>query len=96
MIFWEDYSENRIYSIYEIEDLISNPTLNGVPFIAFTGANTFALFNVDDLLTDNTVLAIDYDIQKNNNLLHQEYQLINEGDVTSVANEDLITKLIDS
>ena len=88
--------ENRIYSIYEIEDLISNPTLNGVPFIAFTGANTFALFNVDDLLTDNTVLAIDYDIQKNNNLLHQEYQLINEGDVTSVANEDLITKLIDS
>ena len=89
-------TENRIYSIYEIEDLISNPTLNGVPFIAFTGANTFALFNVDDLLTDNTVLAIDYDIQKNNNLLHQEYQLINEGDVTSVANEDLITKLIDS
>lgn len=89
-------TENRIYSTFEIEDLIANPTLNGVPFIAFTGANTFALYNVDDLLTDDTVLAIDFDIKKNNNLLHQEYQLINEGDVTSFASDDLISKLIDS
>lgn len=88
--------DNRIYSTFEIEDLIANPTLNGIPYIAFTSPNTFILYNISDILTDTTVLAIDYDIKQNNNILHQEYQLINEGDVTSVATDDTITKLIDS
>jgi hypothetical protein len=87
---------NRSISPTQIEDLISDPKINGVPYIAFLGQNSVGLYNVDGLLTNNSVLVIDYDVEKNDNVIHSEYELISEGDLNSLPSDKLFTKLIDS
>ena len=87
---------NRSLSAAQIEEVISNPKLNGVPYVAFLDSNSVGLYNVDRLLTDNTVLVVDYDVEKNNNVIHSEYELIAEGDRNSTPSANVINKLLDS
>lgn len=87
---------NRSISAAQIEELISNPKVNGLPYIAFLDSNSVGLYNVENILTDNSVLVIDYDVEKNNNVIHSEYELIAEGDRNSIPSTNIINKLIDS
>ena len=87
---------NRSFSAIQIEELISNPKLNRLPYIVFLDSNSIGLYNVDNLLTDNSALVIDYDVEKNNNVIHSEYELIAEGDQNSLPSENVVNKLIDS
>jgi hypothetical protein len=87
---------NRSLSSIQIEELIANPKINNVPYISFFERNSFGLYNVSEYLNDNTVLVIDYDVKKNESVIHSEYELIAEGDQRNIPTANLLTKLIDS
>jgi len=77
---------------------IADPASTGYRFIEFIGNDRFVLNNCDSLINDsNTVLHIDYYsngfVDQN---IHTEYQIISENLSTSVPNEKIVTKYIDS
>ena len=89
--------KNRKYSTVDLENLIANPRATGIPFAAFISSNAIALYNCSRLLQDqNIVLNIDYDVKYNENSIHTEFQLLSENDPTSIPNEKIVQKLIDS
>lgn len=87
----------RKLSVIQIEKLIANPKAEGIAYAAFVAPNAIGLFNCKKFLRGTDVaLSIDYDIVKNDDNIHAEYQLVSEGDRTSKPTADIITKLIDS
>ena len=87
---------NRSLSAVQVEQLISDPKLNNLPYVAFLDQNSVGLYNVTDLLENNTALVINYDKKINESVIHSEYKLIGEGDQTSVPTSKILNKLIDS
>ena len=87
---------NRRLSTVQIEELIANPKINNVPYIAFYDSNSFGLYNISQYLQDDAVLVVDYDVEKNNGVLHSEYNILSEGDRNSIPNSKLLSKMIDS
>ena len=87
---------NRNLSSVQIEELISNPKLNNVPFVAFYDSNSFGIYNVSRFVQDNTAIVVDYDIAQNDGVFHNEYKIIAEGDKNSIPSAKLVTKMIDS
>ena len=88
--------DNRTLSAAQIEEIISNPRFNGVPYIAFFDQNSVGLYNVEDILSESSVLVIDYDVKRNENRIHSEYLLLSEGNSKSLPSDSILTKLIDS
>ena len=87
----------RRNSIVTIEDMIKNPQAQGIPYAAVLRNDTVSLYNVSNHITGNTtVLHIDYDYVKNDNIIHSEYQLIQEGNANSDIPERIVNKLRDS
>ena len=88
---------NKTLSTSTIESYISNPKSSGLPYIAFYGPTAFGLYNVADLVdADNTVLHIEYDVRKNTNIIHAEYELVQENKIDSSPPTRIIKKMIDS
>ena len=87
---------NRNISAAQIEELISNPKLNNVPYIAFYDSNSFGMYNISRYIQDDAVVVIDYDIMQNDGVFHNEYKLISESDRSSIPGSKLVTKMIDS
>ena len=88
---------SRLNSTSTLEDIISNPVAQGIPYVAAIRADSVALYNVSDRLSGNTtVLHMDFDYLKNTNIIHSEYQLVKEGDVNSTIPERIVNKLRDS
>ena len=89
--------ENKSLSTTIIESYIENPITSNIPYIAFYSPTEFGLFNVKDYVTgDNTVLHIDYDVLPNDNIIHSEYELVQEGNANSLAPAKVLKKIIDS
>lgn len=87
----------RTLSIKSLESLISNPKDQNIPFIAPIDLNAMALYNIGDRLSGtDIVLHIEVSEQRNSNLLHNEYQLIQEGNPTQIIPFRVINKLRDS
>ena len=87
---------NRKLSTSQIEEVIANPKLNNVPYVAFYDSNCFGIYNVSEYIQDGAVIVIDYDVDINDGVTHTEYKIIGEGDRTSLPDSKLVTKLIDS
>jgi len=87
---------NRNLSTVQIEELISNPKLNNVPFVAFYDSNCFGIYNVSRFVQDDTAIVVDYDVAQNNGVFHNEYKIIADGDKNSIPTAKTVTKLIDS
>lgn len=86
----------RRIPITRIQDIIENPKGQNIPYAAFIQNNSVALFNViNTLAADDIILHIDYDIVKNTNIIHSEYELLPEGGTNKIP-ETLALKLIDS
>jgi len=86
-------------SITTIQDIISNPTAQAVPYAAILRDDTISLYNVADYLigAGNTVVFhADYDTIKNNNIIHSEYQLVQEGNSESIIPTRIVNKIVDS
>ena len=93
------YTPNRTLSSYDIAQLIQDPAGQGYRFIGIFSAGEFALYNCRSLMSNkNTIIHFEYDdtneISENN--IHREYQLVTEGLETSLPNQKLVKKWIDS
>jgi len=89
---------NRKLSISAVESLIENPVASTLPIIGLIAADQFLAFNFDSIISNNdSYLNIEY---RNNtarlNPVHNEYQLLTEGQADSLPNEYLERKWIDS
>jgi hypothetical protein len=88
---------NKTRSIVSITEMIENPELQGIPYAALVAENAVSLYNVNDYLNGtDVVLQIRYDLIRNNNSVHTEYELIQEGNPDSNIPTSIINKLIDS
>lgn len=87
----------RRNSIVTLENMISSPRTQGIPYAAAVRNDSISLYNVSDYISGNTtVLHVDYDYVKNDNIIHSEYQLIQEGNANSAIPERIVNKLRDS
>lgn len=87
---------NRRTSSYSLQLILSNPKDQGVPFAAPIAPNALSLFNVARyLVSTDVVLHIDHSPIQNTNIIHNEYELIKEGDSSELPTR-IINKLEDS
>lgn len=87
---------NRTNSSYSLQLILSNPKDQGIPFAAPIAPNALSLFNVANYLVDtNVVLHIDHSPLQNTNIIHNEYELLKEGDNSELPTR-VINKLEDS
>lgn len=87
----------RTNSVVTIENLISDPQAQGVPYFAAIASNAFNLYNVKNTLnSDRTVFRVEYSRVLGDIISHNEYELIQQGSPTSFIPDKLISKLIDS
>lgn len=90
-------SDERTNSVAEIASLISNTKGSGTKYVAFIKSNAIALFNINPALQgNNTVLYVDYDKNKNDALIHSEYELVRENEDTSNLSQRVLDKIQDS
>ena len=77
--------------------LIEDPKAQGL-YSAILDKDTVALYNCKDYFADNdTVLSINYDVVKNEGVLHSEYELFGRGNTDPRYTPTRIyNKLVDS
>lgn len=80
-----------------IADLIENPRSQNIPYAAILRRDSLAFYNISNFLSaDETICHVDYEIKKNNSIIHSEYEFIQEGNPFSLVPEKLASKVIDS
>jgi hypothetical protein len=99
--FWVRHLDTKpdfkVLSTTAIEEYISNPKSAAIPYIVFYSPNTFGLYNSDGYIDgDDTVLHIGYDLSNTENVIHSEFQLVQENRGESVLPQRVLKKLIDS
>jgi hypothetical protein len=84
-------------TVSTIQSIIENPQAQGIPYAAVLRDDTISLYGVNNLLSGNsTVLHADFDTLKNTNIIHSEYQLVQEGNSSSQIPTRIVNKMIDS
>ena len=87
----------HINTISTIQDLIANPQAQGIAYAAVLRDDTISLHGISNYLSGNsTILHADYDVLKNTNIIHSEYQLVQEGNADSPVPVRIVEKFIDS
>ena len=87
----------RSLSITSMESYILAPRDQGIPYIAPIAPDSFAIYNVLEFLQgDNAILHLDLAKDKSENLIHSEFQLIQEGNPGQRFPEKIIRKLRES
>jgi hypothetical protein len=92
-------TSKNINSIVTIQDIIANPTAQDIPYAAALRDDTISLYNISNFLIgkhDDIVFHADYDKIKNNNIIHSEFQIIQEGRSGSTIPTRIVNKMIDS
>jgi hypothetical protein len=88
---------NKKLSINAIANYIANPRASGIAYLAPLNASTVAIYNVISLISaQDTILHVEYDRIKNDDNVHQEYELIADGIADSFLSASLYLKLQDS
>lgn len=87
----------RTLSIAAVTNNILDPKAQGIMFVSVIAQNALLLNNLNRVVQDNNiVLSIDYDLTKNDNLLHSEFELVSEGDPESEIPSRIYNKMMDS
>ena len=87
--------KNKTLTPLNISNLILDPKGQGVGYAVAISPNQFGVFNVNDFLTDEeAILHIDYEVEKNDRVIHAEYDLIQEYSPYSVPSQSIIDKFI--
>jgi len=80
----------------QVAQMIDNPKGTGIAYAEIIDQSSVGLVNVtSELSDDDMILHIDYDVIPNDNVIHAEYALIQEGGATNLPVK-IINKLIDS
>jgi len=88
---------NRLNTVSTIQDMILNPQAQAIPYAAVLRSDTVSLHGVTDMLTGNSiVLNMHYDTIRNTNIIHSEYQLVQEGNSNSLVPTRIVNKIKDS
>lgn len=91
------YRERKRMSIMEVAELIRDPQNSGTAFAAFLSSSTIGLWNVGDQIVDrDMILHVDYDVVKNDNIIHSEFQLVQENRDDSEIPVKIERKIVDS
>ena len=87
----------RTFSTSILESYISDPKGQGIPYLALLSPNSAAVYNVNNsLVGDQVILHLDTTIPNSFNLMHNEWQLVQQGTTTSIIPTRIITKLRES
>ncbi len=90
-------SKNRILSARNISDLINNPKLQQVSWIAPVDQNAFALANAEPFINDETrVLLVNFLEKPEESICHKQWLLAREKDSSTPPYSRLWNKLKDS
>ena len=85
----------RIYSVIQLEELIQNPLLQGIHWIAASSENTLLVSGLDNIFhRDDLMIQINF--KRRTNDYHQEFILVPENDPTFILPEILHIGLHDS
>ena len=89
--------DRRHLSTESVRQLIEDPASAGLKYLSVVDKNAFIMNNLSSTWADrNVVLSINYDVVKNEGVLHSEFELVSEGDPKQDIPRDIKTKLIDS
>jgi len=87
----------RTLSVKSLEAYITNPKDQNIPYLATLAPNAIAVYNTTDKLVGNNVaLHISTAEKRNSNLLHNEWQLVQQGAGAESIPLRAINKLKDS
>jgi hypothetical protein len=90
-------NSGRTLTISAVEDLITDPKAQGLAYAVVLSNNSIGLYNTATYLNaSNTLLHVDYDVQLNTDVIHAEYDLVQENNPRSRPADSLLSKLIDS
>ena len=90
-------AEFRTISADSVRRLIEDPKAQGLPYSAILDKDTVALYNCKNYFADNdTVLSINYDVVKNEGVLHSEFELFGRGNTDQDIPTRIYNKLVDS
>lgn len=93
----DSIKSKRTLSVSSLEKYITNPKDQAIPYIATLAQNSLALYNISDLLSaKDIVLHLDTSDVRNSNLIHNEYQLLQQGNPNQVIPNRIINKIRDS
>lgn len=88
---------NRTNSVYTIAQILRNPKDQGIPYAAAISRNALNLYNISNSIVHNEVaLHVDFSPAGDTNIIHSEYQLVQEGSSTSNIPQRIVDKLQDS
>lgn len=89
--------KSRRITAYEVSRLISDPLSYGLKHVNILSKNSISFSNIQGDLVGKKISAnLTYDIIKNRIPRHTEWTLLNEGDSSSMPNDLLTKKLLDS
>ena len=99
--FWvrgiTEIDENHTLSSYNVSQIIVDPTTYGIKYVAFASPSDIINYNInDDIINDDTILVVDYDIKANDQLLHTEWSIFKEGYAEETLPTNIQRKLVDS
>jgi sugar lactone lactonase YvrE len=87
----------RTLSTTSLETYITNPKDQGIPYLALLAPNSVAVYNITDRLSgDDVVIHLDTATKRNTNLIHNEWQLVQQGASAESIPLRVINKLKDS
>lgn len=87
----------RSLSVRSLENYIINPKDQGIPYLALLANNSVAVYNVNNKLVGNdVVLHIENPIERNTQLIHNEWQLVQQNAGAETIPIRAINKLKDS
>lgn len=90
-------AENKTHSVHTLAEIIENPRLLGIPYLAPLDQNAFAVYNVETYLSgSDSVLHIGFNTQGQTSSVHAEYKLVQAGRADSALPDRVLNKLIDS
>lgn len=88
---------SKLHSVLSLEQIIADPGKQSIPYAALLDNKTIALFNIGKyLLEDRIALHIDYSLSRNENILHSEFELFQQGNKHAIMNPRIEKKIIDS
>lgn len=83
--------------ISAIAELISSPSTQGISYAELIQDNAVSIVSSANYISaDNTILHIDYAAIQNSNIIHNEYELVQENSDAATIPTRIVNKLIDS
>jgi hypothetical protein len=92
-----DTAAGKTLSIETLARYIESPRSSGISYVVPINASTVAIYNgLQYISAEDTVLHVEYDLERTENAVHLEYQLVAENRPDSFLVDSLYQKLTDS